>query len=272
MSDVGDVEDDQARFSVGEIDERAFDVRRTVQRDLALRLLTARHVLPRHPPAAGFDGLRRIADIDDHVDVAAVAGHARREMHVAPARIKIAMRAGAAGLVLAEALRPRRIGEAPDEDALVVGLRGVSAPSLPDFFERRVHLVAADLHLDRPGVRRAGNEIRDGGLCGVGHVEDRPAAMPQVARVEIPAAVSLLDGKLEGRPAVHLAVADHADIARDRSWRDLSEDAPDEQVADEARGGEESERYTTHSISFRCESFARLTGFRMARGAQLGDE
>src|SRR2546430_11521103 len=135
-------------------------------------------------------------------------------MHVASARIEVAMRAGPSGLVLPEALRPHGVGEAPDEDALVVGLRGISTPPLPDFLERRDHLVFADFHLDGPGVRRTGNEVRHARACRVGHVEDRPAAIPEVARVEIPAAVALLDRELERPPAVDFAVADDADIAR----------------------------------------------------------
>src|SRR5213082_658473 len=95
--DVGDVEDDQARFPVGEVGERTFHVRRPVQRDVALRFLAARQVLPRHPPAAGLDRLRRVSDVHDHVDVAAVARHSRGQMHVASARIEVAVRAGSSG-------------------------------------------------------------------------------------------------------------------------------------------------------------------------------
>jgi len=150
---------------------------------------------------------------------------------------------------LPEALRPHRVGEAPDEHALVVGLRGISAPPLPDLLQRRDHLVFADLHLDGPGVRRAGNEVRDARARGVGHVEDRPAAMPEVARVEIPAAVALLDRELERRSAIDVAVADHAHIARHRPGRDLSEDASDEEARDEARERKEA-GVNTHRVSF----------------------
>src|SRR2546425_12357233 len=101
-------------------------------------------------------------------------------------------------------------------------------PPLPVFLERGDLLAPADLHLDRPGVVRAGNEIRDAGLRRVGHVEDGPAAVPKVARVEVPAAARLPDRELEGRPPVDVAVADHAHVARDRARRNLRRSAGDE--------------------------------------------
>src|SRR5207244_6422538 len=107
------------------------------------RLLAASQSWARHPPAAGIDRFVLVSDVHDHVDVAAVSRHSRSQMHVASARIEVAMRAGPSGLVLPEALRPHGVGEAPDEDALVVGLRGMSTPPLPDFLERRDHLVFA---------------------------------------------------------------------------------------------------------------------------------
>ena len=227
MGDVGDVEDDQARLPVGEVGERTFHVRRPVQRDVALRFLAARHVLPRHPPAAGLDRLRRVSDVHDHVDVAAVARHSRGQMHIASARIEVAVRAGPSGLVLPEALRPHRVQrhglDGPgDDDARVV--------------DERVEPLGqrARRCLDR---------------FGVGHIEDRPATMPEVARVEIPAAVALLDRELERRSAIDVAVADHAHIARHRPGRDLSEGASDEEARDEARERKEA-GVNTHRVSF----------------------
>src|SRR5207253_6376777 len=78
----------------------------------------------------------------------------------------------------------------------------------------------ADLHLDGPRVRGAGNEVGDTRLGRIGHIEDGPAAMPEVTRVEVPATVALQNGELEGRPTIDFAVADDADVARDRARGD----------------------------------------------------
>src|SRR5438876_10733850 len=76
--DVADVENDQACFAVGDIDARPFDVRRPVNRDVAVRRFTPGRVLARHPPSAGFDGIGRVADVHDDVGIAVVARHPRR--------------------------------------------------------------------------------------------------------------------------------------------------------------------------------------------------
>src|SRR5207248_4800410 len=129
-------------------------------------------LLSRYPPAAGFDRLRRIADVDDDVDVVLVARHARREVQVAAARVEVAMRAGAAGLVLAELPRIERIAHVPDEHALVVRLVRIAAPAGRDLPRRGDHSIAVHLHLDGPGVVRPGDEFRDARVRRVGDIDD----------------------------------------------------------------------------------------------------
>ena len=191
-----------------------------MQRHARHRLLAARYPLPGDPPAARLGWMRGIADVDDHVDVPAVAGHARGEMDVLAAEVAVAMRPRTARLVLAEELRVDRVGEAPDQYAFVIWLARVAAPSGRNALERRDHLPFLDVHLDGPGVRGPRNEAHDARVARVRHIHDRPAAIPQVAHVQEPAAVDLLNGELEWGPAVHLRVAHRSHVSgRPRAGR-----------------------------------------------------
>ena len=205
---------DKAGRAERNVRQVSLHVGRTVQRHARRGLLAARYPLARDPPAARLDRMRGIADVDDHVDVPAVAGHAGGEMDVLAAEVTVAMRPRTARLVLAEELRVDRIGEAPDQRAFVIWLARVAAPSRGDALERGDHLPFLDVHLDGPGVRGPGDEVQDFRVLRLGHIHDRPAAIPQVAHVQEPAAVDLLDGELERGPAIHFRVAHDSHVAR----------------------------------------------------------
>jgi len=165
-------------------------------------------LLSRHPPAARFDRFRRITEIDDDVDVFFVARHAGGKVHVAAARIEIAMRSGPAGLVLAELFRIQRVAHVPDQHALVVRLIRIAAPAGRNHLERGDHAIAVHLHLNRPGVVRARDELGQARIRRIGDIDDAPAEMPQMSHVQIPALADLADGHLETRPLIEIAVAD----------------------------------------------------------------
>src|SRR6267143_2779937 len=219
-------EDHEARRAERNVRQVPLHVRRPVQRHAGHGLLAARYPLARDPPAARLGWMRGIAVVDDHVDVPAVAGHAGGEMDVLAAEVAVAMRPRTARLVLAEELRVDRIGEAPDQYAFVIWLGRVAAPSGGNALERGDHLPFLDVHLDGPGVRGPGDEGHHLRVARVGHIHDRPAAIPQVAHVQEPAAVHLMNGELEWGPAVHLRVAHHSHVAgrpRARSEEHTSE-------------------------------------------------
>ena len=83
------------------------------------RRLAASDVLAGHPPARHFLGLLRIAQIVDHQDVADVTLHLGRDVGVARVHVE-AVDADAAGLVIADELRLRRLGDVVDLEAPIV--------------------------------------------------------------------------------------------------------------------------------------------------------
>ena len=80
------------------------------------RRLAARDVLARHPPARQLLRLRRVAHVVDDQDVADIAFHLGRDVGVALVHIE-AMHADAAGLLVRDLLRLRRIGDVVDLEA-----------------------------------------------------------------------------------------------------------------------------------------------------------
>jgi hypothetical protein len=104
------------------------------------------------------------------------------------------------------------ISDVPDENAFVKGLGRITAPAFRDLFERGYHRVSGDFHLDRPGVVWTWNEFDHFRVGGIRDIDDRPAEMPQMAHIEIPASVRLHDGHLEARTIVEVAIANHTDI------------------------------------------------------------
>ena len=70
-----------------------------------------------------------------------------------------------------------------------------------------------DLELDGPGIGRAGDEANHARVLGIGHVDDRPAPVPQMRDVEIPSPGALEDGELERRAAIDIAVSGDVDVA-----------------------------------------------------------
>lgn len=151
-----------------------------VQRDRLLpRCFAARDVLAFHPPAAGFDRIARVTDVDDHVDVALVAGHSGCQVDVSASWVEVAVGAASPGAVLAEQAGVGRIGiDVPDQYPFVEGFGGVAAPTCRHLLQRRDHLAVVDIHLDGPCVARTFDEPYVLGLLWVSHVDDRPTAMP----------------------------------------------------------------------------------------------
>src|SRR5262249_28321650 len=73
------------------------------------RCLATLYMLPRHPPGCDFLRPPRIAQIVDDEDIADVSFHPGRDVGVALVHVE-AMHADAAGLVIADELRPRGVG------------------------------------------------------------------------------------------------------------------------------------------------------------------
>src|SRR5690242_19582820 len=85
------------------------------------RLLAARGVLARHPPARDLRRLRRSADGVDDEDIADVALHLGRDVGVVLVHVE-AVDAAAPGLLMFDELRLRAIGHIVElETAMLVG-------------------------------------------------------------------------------------------------------------------------------------------------------
>src|SRR6266852_791505 len=139
-------------------------------------------------------------------------------MDIPATKISVPMSAGAARAELAEQLWLDGIVQAPDQHAFVVGLFRVATPAGCNSFQGGDHLAVFDLHLDGPGIGRARDEVEHSRPRRMGDIHDRPAAIPQMAHVEKPAAVALLNRQLEWGPPVNLRVTHHADIPS--QWTD----------------------------------------------------
>ena len=86
------------------------------------RLLAAGEVLARHPPARHFLGLRRVADVVDHQDVADVAFHLGRDVGVVLVHVE-AVHAAAVGAVMRDQLRLAAVGDVVElEAAFSIGI------------------------------------------------------------------------------------------------------------------------------------------------------
>src|SRR5437588_592462 len=57
-------------------------------------------------------------------------------------------------------------------------------------------------HMDGPGVTGTRDGFHEFRILRIGNVHDAPAVMPQMPHVEIPMAIDLLNGHLEGALAV----------------------------------------------------------------------
>ena len=88
--------------------------------------------------------------------------------------------------------------------------------------QRRQHQVIVQLHLNRPGVVRARNKLRDLRIRGIGYVHDSPAVIPEVSEIKVPTTIHLPDGDLERAAAtIEIAVPDGPHIARLPAGGDL---------------------------------------------------
>src|SRR5262249_18634555 len=159
-------------------------------------------LLSRHPPATGFSWPCRIADVQDHQDVRVEPRRASRQIGVLAARIRVAVRPRRPRLPVRELPRVDRIADVPNQNAFVVWLVRVGAPSKRRLLQRRYHDVIVERHLDGPGVTGTRDGFHEFRILRIGNVHDAPAVMPQMPHVEVPMAIDLLNGHLEGALAV----------------------------------------------------------------------
>src|SRR5215469_11495326 len=110
LSHVDDVEDDEAAVPIAGIEPVALAQRMmaAVRGALPARLLAAADPLSGHPPTANLARVRRVAEVEDHHDVAAIALHRGRDIGVASVEIE-AMDAHAIGLPACNLARVRRL-------------------------------------------------------------------------------------------------------------------------------------------------------------------
>ena len=211
---VGDVEDDKAARAVGQVGAIALHIGTAVQHGAELHtLFAARDPLALAPPARHFHRVGRVGNVHDLVDMPVVALGQRGGVHIAPAVIEVAVRARAAGAVVAEALRVFRVLEAPDIEALTKRRTRFTAPAVGNLFHRRDHQTVGNLDLQGPGVRRPLDEAHEARVRGIGHLDYRPAAHPEMRAVEIPAIARLVQGHLERGPVLQVDMRDRLDIA-----------------------------------------------------------
>src|SRR5262249_463372 len=133
-------------------------------------LLAAGLPLPRDPPAADFDGLRRVGEVEDHHDVADIALDGRRDVGVAAVEV-IAVDALAVRLPLRDKLRlgrPRHVADA--EAAAEPGGRGLPRALVVDD-----HDAVGHTHLVRVPPGRDLDPRQRARLPGIGDVDDRRA-------------------------------------------------------------------------------------------------
>src|SRR5262249_46402970 len=155
------------------------DAGRSMKSLRPLRFGLAR-LLSRHPPATGFSWSCRIADVQDHQDVRAESRRASRQIGVLAARIRVAMRPRRPRLPVRELPRVDRIADVPDEDAFLVRLVWIGAPSKRRLLQRRYHDVILERHLDGPGVTGTRDGFHEFRILRIGNFHDAPAVMPQM--------------------------------------------------------------------------------------------
>ena len=123
---VRDVEDHESARAVGKVSPLPCDIGAAVQHGAERHpALAPGNPLALAPPARDLDWVRRIGDVDDLVDVPGEAGGQRGRMHVAPPGVVVAVRAVAAGTVVAELPRVLGIREIPDQKAFVIADAGI---------------------------------------------------------------------------------------------------------------------------------------------------
>ena len=191
---IGQVEIDE----IGRVGKRRpFAVRAHIDRPVeALRIgLRLALLLAGLPPFADVLGMRRIAHVEDHHDVAVEARIAGREIGVFAARIGIAVRAGGAAHPRADLLGIFRIGNVPQQH------RRQRVLLRREAVERGHHQVVVQRHLRRDDAFVVGlerNEFHIARIGRIGDVDDAPALIEGMALVEIPLVVrGVLDGDLE---------------------------------------------------------------------------
>src|SRR5262249_29114532 len=202
VGDVADIEIDRRRgvSHRGHLAVRA-DAGRSMKALRPFPLGLAR-LLSRHPPATGFSWPCRIADVQNLQDVRAESRRACRQIGVLAARIRVAVRPGRPRLPVRELPRVDRIADVPNQNAFVVWLVRIGAPSKRRLLQRRYHDVIVERHLDGPGVTGTRDGFHEFRILRIGNVHDAPAVMPQMPHVEVPMAIDLLNGHLEGALAV----------------------------------------------------------------------
>src|SRR5438046_9558021 len=122
-------------------------------------------------------------------------------MQLLAARVSNAVDTSASRLPVRELLPVYRIADIPDERAFFVGPVRIAAPVRLLSLQRRHHDVVVELHLDRIGVIRPFDNLYVHRVRRIGHVENRPAAMPFVTDVKVPTARDLPKRPLEGAAA-----------------------------------------------------------------------
>src|SRR3972149_3526468 len=112
-----------------------------------------------------------------------------REMGVAAAVVEVAVGALGAGLPVGkEAGGGGILPHIPDEDSLLLGrIVGARPPARRNLLERGDEQAVGRLHLEGPGVVRAGDEAEVLGILRVGDVQHAPAAHPEAGKVEVEA-------------------------------------------------------------------------------------
>ena len=144
-------------------------------------------------------GCAGIADVEDHHDVAGEARIAGRQISVFAARIGIAVGAGDAAHPRADLLGIFRIGNVPQQHRRQRVLLRLEA------VERGDHQVVVQGDLRRDDafvVSLVGNEFHIARIGRIGDVDDAPALIEGMARVEVPLVIrGVLDGNLEGAVA-----------------------------------------------------------------------
>ena len=101
-------------------------------------------------------------------------------MHVAPAKIAVAMGA-AAGREATDLLRIQRILETPYQHGLGrMGSVGIATPVGGKCIQRRDHEPVCDIDLPGPGVLRPLDKLQDPRVCRIGDIQNTPAPVKQV--------------------------------------------------------------------------------------------
>src|SRR5437867_1407787 len=125
------------------------------------------------------------------------------------------MDTGASCLPVRELIPVHRVADVPDESAFFDGPVRYAAPVGLLTQQRRHHDVVVELHLYRVRIIRPFDELYVLRVRRIGHVDNRPAPMPFVTHVEVPAVRHAANRHLEGAAAaIKTAVADRLHVAR----------------------------------------------------------